>query len=239
MLYARVATGSLPGNTNGIGFPPVQAESVTNHEAGLKSEFLERKGMIDLSVFYMDWKDIQIFNRDGFFLINGGTAVSQGMELASSWSPLDALRVGYNAVYTQAELTHLVPAAQYYLTGYQLPQVAKWSMSFTGDYDWVLTDFWHAHVGGAWRWIGPLWTLAVQSRSLGGGATLQLPGYALLDLNASIAKGSLALRVFVRNLADTRASKTGHIWTDPTAAVYTEDYLVQPRTIGVGIDYAF
>jgi len=66
-----------------------------------------------------------------------------------------------------------------------------------------------------------------------------LPGYALLDLNASIAKGSLALRVFVRNLADTRASKTGHIWTDPTAAVYTEDYLVQPRTIGVGIDYAF
>jgi iron complex outermembrane recepter protein len=239
MLYGTMATGLLPGNTNGIGFPPVQAESVTNHEAGLKSEFLERKATIDLSVFYIDWKDIQIFNRDGFFLVNGGTAVSQGAELASSWSPLEALRFGYNATYTRVEFTDLVPAARYYLTGYQLPQVPELSMSFTGDYDWALTELWHAHAGGAWRWIGALWSLAVESRSLGGAPTMQLPAYSVFDLNASIAKGALTLRAFAQNLADTRASMHGHIATDPTGATHTEDFLVQPRTIGVGIDYTF
>jgi iron complex outermembrane recepter protein len=239
MVYGRVATGSLPGTTNGIGFPSVQAEHVTNYETGLKSEFLERTGMIDLSVFYMNWNDIQLSNPD-HYIFNGGTAFSQGVELASSWSPLPALRFGYNATYTKAEFTNLAPAARYYLTGYQLHQVPKWSMSFTADYDWALMDRWHAHVGGACSWIGPLWSLPVSSRSLGGEPTMQLPGYSVLDLNAGIAKGALALRIFARNLADTRASMHGRLATDPTGTIaYTEDYLVQPRTIGVAIDYTF
>jgi hypothetical protein len=113
-------------------------------------------------------------------------------------------------------------------------------MSFTANYDWALTDRWHADVGGAWSWIGPLWSLPVQSRSLGGAPTMQLPGYSVLGINAGIAKGALALRIFARNLADTRASMHGRLATDPTATIaYTEDYLVQPRTIGVGIDYTF
>jgi iron complex outermembrane recepter protein len=186
----------------------------------------------------VNWKDVQLGLATPFYL-NGGTAVSQGMELASSWSPLGALRFGYNATYTQAEFTHLAPAVQYYLTGYQLPQVPSWSMSFTADYDWTLTDLWHAHLGGAWVWTGPLWSLPVMSRSLGGAPTMQLPGYSVLDLNAGVAKGALALQVFARNLADTRASLHGRISTDTSGVTHTEDYLVQPRTIGVGIDYRF
>ncbi len=62
-------------------------------------------------------------------------------------------------------------------------------MSITADYDWALTGLWHAHVGGAWRWIGPLWALLVESRSLGGAPTLELPAYSILDLNTSLATG--------------------------------------------------
>ena len=243
MLYARVATGSLPGGANDPGFPAVKADSLTNYEMGLKSGFLDGKGMIDLSVFYIDWKDIQIQDFEGGGLyINGGTAVSRGVELASSFSPVYALRLGYNAAYTRVEFTRLAPAAQYYMTGYQLPQVPKWSMSFTADYDWSLTDAWRAHVGGAWRWIGPQWSLPVYSRSQGGAPTVELPGYSILDLNVSIARGPLALEVFARNVADTEASRHGHFGVDTTGAIAvagTEDYMVQPRTIGIGFDYAF
>ncbi len=91
------------------------------------------------------------------------------------------------------------------------------------------------------RWIGPLWTLVVQSRSQGGAPTLELPAYSLLDLNASVAKGPLALRVFARNLTDSRASRHGHPPSiDPTTMIAGwEAFVVQPRTIGIGIDYAF
>ena len=244
MLYGHVATGSQPGNTNGPGFPPVKAERLTSYEMGLKSEFLDRKGMIDLTVFYIDWNDIQLYTHDyvnGFSLVNGGTAVSRGVELASSWAPMHALRFGYNAAYTHAEFTELDPAVQYYMTGYQLPQVPDWIMSVTADYDWALAGQWHAHVGGAWRWTGSQWALVVLNRSCGCQETLDLPAYSLIDINASVSKGPLTLRTFARNLSDSHASRHSHPpYVDPTTMIAQWGaYVVQPRTIGIGVDYAF
>ncbi len=70
--------------------------------------------------------------------------------------------------------------------------------------------------------------------------TRELPAYSVLDVNASIAKAPLVLRVFVRNLADIRASRHGHLGIDPTGTVgRTEDFMVRPRTVGVGADYSF
>jgi iron complex outermembrane recepter protein len=244
MLYGSVGTGSTPGTMNDPGFPPVKADSLISYEAGLKSGFLDGKGMVDLTVYYIDWKDIQIVDQgqDPWLAINGGTAVSKGVELTSSFSPVYALRLGYNAAYTRAEFTRLVPAGQYLMTGYQLPQVPKWGMSVTADYDWSLTNAWHAHVGGACRWIGPQWSLVVQSRSHDAAPTVELPTYSILDVNASIARGPLALEVFARNLEDTQASRHGHFGVDTSGAVASagaEDAMVQPRTIGVGVEYSF
>jgi len=54
-----------------------------------------------------------------------------------------------------------------------------------------------------------------------------------------IAKDRLAIKVFARNLLDTRAALHNHIIGDdagvPTQA---EDYILQPRTIGVGFDFS-
>jgi outer membrane receptor protein involved in Fe transport len=243
MLYGHVATGSQPGNTNGPGFPPVKAERLTSYEVGLKSEFLDRRGMFDLTAFYIDWNDIQLKDEiDGFYIVNGGTAVSRGVELASSWSPLHALRFSYNATYTRAEFTKLDAAVQYYMIGYQFPQVPTWTMSLIADYEWALSGLWHAHVGGAWRWTGSQWALVVQSRSHGGQETLELPAYSLVDLNANVSKGPLTLRTFVRNVTDSQASRHSHAppTIDPgTMMARWDAFLVQPRTIGIGVDYTF
>ena len=74
----------------------------------------------------------------------------------------------------------------------------------------------------------------MQSRSLGGGPTLENPSYSVLDLNAGIAKDRLAIKVFARNLLDTRAALHRNIVGGPQA----EDYIVQPRTIGVGFEFS-
>jgi iron complex outermembrane recepter protein len=241
MLYARAATGSQPGNPNGFlaGIPPaVGAESLTNYETGLKADLLEHRALMNLTVFHMDWKDVQINVPNGGlnFTANVGNAVSQGLELESSYTPVGGLALGYNAAYTQAEFTRVLPEVQYILTGYQLPNTPKWSMSLTVDYGWSLPSDWQAHAGGGFRWIDQQWSLVVQSRSLGGGPSYELPSYSVIDLNAAVAKGRLKLRAFVRNLTDRRASLQTVAESPSSPPIYK---ILQPRTLGIGLDYSF
>ena len=196
-------------------------------------------------MFYINWDDIQLgknFGDDGFGWANGGNATSQGVELTSSYAPLAGLRLGFSAAYTQSELTTVSPDIEvHFLLGYQLADIPKWSMMLTTNYDWALTDEWHAHVGGALRWIDKRWdTIGVQSRSAGGGSTTEMPAYSVLDLNASITRGPLVLRAFVRNLTDTRANLHSFIQGNGADWPYSlQARILQPRTIGVGFDYAF
>jgi outer membrane receptor protein involved in Fe transport len=72
--------------------------------------------------------------------------------------------------------------------------------------------------------------------------TLELPAYSLVDLNASVSKGPLTLRTFVRNLTDSHASRHSHAppGIDPASHVaHWDAFVVQQRTIGVGVDYSF
>jgi iron complex outermembrane recepter protein len=251
MLYARVATGSQPGAPIGPeysiqpGVPPI-IEKVTSYESGVKSEFLEHAALVDLSVFYMNWVNIELPNTNtataASYTANGGNATSKGAELTSTFSLLRGLTLGWNGAYTQSEFTSVNPGLQYVLPGYQLSNVPKWATATTIDYEWSLRNGWQARMGGSARWVDEEWgsTSAVQSRSLGGAPTVQLPSYAVLDLNAGAANGPLALKIFARNLTDKRAILQSNVIVDHAdMPVQIEHYLLQPRTIGVGLDYTF
>lgn len=238
LLYARVATGSQPASLNGVDFPTSRPERLISYEAGIKSEWPEHTALLNVSVFDIDWREIQLFGSGGA-VANGGDAESRGLELLSSYSPLPGLKLGYVAAYTQSQFTKLLPVASPLLTGYQLPQVPKWSMIFSGAYDWLLTDAWHAELGGGLRWIDREWGVLVSSRSLGGGPTIEKPSYSVLDLHAGITKDRIAIRLFVHNVADTRATLHNNVLVDNSGTpVQSGSLIVQPRTIGVGFDYS-
>ena len=86
----------------------------------------------------------------------------------------------------------------------------------------------------------------------GGFPTIESPAYSVLDLNGGVAIDRVTLKVFARNLLDSRAilhkrlvgffpadnsglSKDG----DAAVPVQSEAFIIQPRTIGVGFDYSF
>jgi len=246
MLYGRVATGSQPNSLlvpqTGISASD-KGETATNYEVGVKSEFLERHALIDLTVFHLNRdRMLALVFESGVFHAapNSGTAAAQGLELTSSYSPLRGLTFGYHAAYTQSAYTNVAPAAQVQLTGYQLRNVPRWDMSITAAYDWALTYSWHAHVGGDLRWVDEEWDEYVQSRPLGGYPAAALPSYTVLNLNAAVARGPLAVKFFARNLADKRAYlNSSVIVNDYNTPVQVENYLLQPRTVGIGFDYAF
>jgi outer membrane receptor protein involved in Fe transport len=220
-----------------------QGETDINYEVGVKSEFLERRALIDLTLYHLNRNRILtgVLNSSTFnYISNGGSATAKGLELTSSYSPLEGLTFGYNAAYTRCTYTEVNPAAQYQLIGYQLKNVPKWGMSITAAYDWALTDSWHAHVGGDFRSVGQEWDFYVQSRSLGGYPIAALPSYTVLDLNAAIARGPLSLKFFARNLTDKRADLNSDvIVNDYNTPVQVEHYVLQPRTVGIGFDYVF
>ena len=242
MLYMRAATGYQPSIP-----PTAKAETLINYEVGLKSEFLDRKALFDLTVFYIDCNNIQTPTSIAPLGVttNGPQGRSEGLELTGAISPLSGLNLGYVAAYTEAGYTHVIPGPPLFLlAGYQMGNVPKWSLSVTADYDWEPIDRWHAHLGGVLRWIDTEWgttgaAVAITSVESGAPAAL-LPSYSLLDLNASMAKGPLTLKVFARNVTDQRAWLNAVFnYGPPTAPEQSAVTIIQPRTIGVGFDYAF
>lgn len=113
MGYATVSRGFKSGGFNdalgdatGISFDP---ETLWNYEGGVKSTLLEGRLQANVSVFYMDWKDIQISadNPDtpvfDPIILNAGAAHSQGVELELMSRPTDRLTLGLNAAILEAE----------------------------------------------------------------------------------------------------------------------------------------
>jgi hypothetical protein len=91
---------------------------------------------------------------------------------------------------------------------------------------------------GVIRWIDKRWSQLGAKSASGGVPTMELPAYSAVDLNASIARPLCAS--FVRNLTDTRGKLSAFVqgYSDsPPASI--EERILQPRSIGVGFEYAF
>lgn len=249
MAYVRAASGYRPGgpNTPIEGIPPTfDADTLINYELGLKSTFLDRRARVDVAVYRIDWSKVQLVavaNNLGYFA-NGGKAVSQGLELATQYSPVQGLTLGLNAAYTDAHLTRVTPATTYLLTGYQLPGAPKSSFALTADYDWSLTSRWAARVGGAFRHVSNQWLAIVESESPSSSPTVQAPAYSFLDLNAGLRDEHFNFTLYARNVTNSRAitaaSLQGLVVTNSaTGNSQINTSFLQPLTIGIGVDYAF
>jgi iron complex outermembrane receptor protein len=240
MAYFRVATGYAPGGANtpypGVPQATVGAERLTSYEVGLKSEFFERRALLDVAVFHIDWKDIQLnaLLNGISYSTNGGAARSDGIELSTSYSPVQDLTLGLNTAYTDAHLTSLNPnVSTPFILGTQLQNVPKWTVSGTADYRWNLSSKLTAHVGGGVRWTDQ----ETGAEQAGGVPYFVLPSHTIVDANSSIVSGSWTFRIFANNLTNSRAHSFGLIdQSAVTGSIPQIDYtLIQPRTIGAGI----
>lgn len=248
MLYAKVATGYQPGGPNVAlpNVPPsVDSSTTTNYEIGLKSQFLDGRARFDVTVYRIDWQDIQVgaIASGVSFLTNAGEAVSQGLEFTSILLPTNQLMLTFTAAYTDAELTEDGPLVAGFRTGFdgnQLPYVPELSWSATADYNIPMQGRWNANLGAGIRWQGERET-ALTSTLPTAYDSPPLDSYYALDLHAGVTNGSWAFRAYARNVTDERAylaiaPLTGAI-TGVTQVVTAVP--IQPRTVGVAVDYTF
>ena len=241
MAYVRVASGYQPGGPNLAlpGVPPtVGSSTLTNYELGVKTFLDQRRLVVDLSAFYIDWKKIQVSATNGVnsFIVNGGTASSEGFELATQYMPIEGLRFGLNAAYTDAKLTEDI-ASIGGVSGDELPYSPRWSGSFTADDVFARwgTD-WTARAGAGLRFDG-----ARESTVNHSPLAVPIKAYEAVDLNADVSNDHWTFRLFVKNLTNKYVFVTESALTN--AATGTIDQItgvpLQPREIGVGFDVKY
>ncbi len=267
LLYGRIASGYQPGGPNVAlpGVPPAVASStLLSYEAGLKSDYLDHRIIFDITGYHLDWTDIQVpavVNNIGV-LANGGQATSNGVELSLGVRPITGLELGLNGSYTDATFDTDVPALSA-TAGQRLPNIPQWQGSITADYYFPLwgahsqpiqpvaadgkdaktvvavagttqSAGWTGHVGAGLRLVGD------RRSTPTAGQDFPLDSYAALDLNADISNDHWTVRVFAKNVTDNRAYQSLGAFT---TLVGTIDHLtgvpIQPRTIGVEVDFKF
>ena len=112
-MYATIARGSKSGgfvsNTynvaeDGFQFAP---ERSTNYEAGVKSTFGSGLATVNLSIFRMNFEDLQQSaydpDRRTFFTRNAAEARSEGAELEVQLIPTDSLSLNASVAYLDAK----------------------------------------------------------------------------------------------------------------------------------------
>src|SRR5277367_1691259 len=159
MLYARAASGFRPGGPNfvlspGLGNPTFKPDRLWSYELGEKSTFLDKRASLDIDVYDILWKDIQVTVNVGGVnqLENAGTARVTGAEMAFNYRILSALTLGGSAAYTNARLTSIPTVIDVSTVGVRLPLSPRFNFALIGTYDVDLSGGYTGSINVTDRW---------------------------------------------------------------------------------------
>jgi iron complex outermembrane recepter protein len=248
MVYLRVATGYRPGGPNTVFNPDAgipnqfKSDRIVNYEAGFKSWLLNRRVLLDVSAFQINWKDVQIglvdFTTQTGYFANGKAARSRGVEWESAYLVTPGLRLGLVATWVDAVLTEALPENSTIVgpAGARLPGAPRISGAITANYTVPLSEKWSAVAGGIYRYSGSHYSGLSTDPN-----TLRLSSYSTVDLNAGVTSNAWSVNLFARNVANKRAYIQENLSTDlaTNQPLAISGALLQPRTIGLSIDKRF
>lgn len=241
MVYGLVSEGFRFGepNTAGLSTYPVpsgsKSDSLINYELGTRTRWAGGRLLLDATLFYVDWKDIQLrLQTPDFFnyASNGGKAYSRGVELSATWRPVDAFDWQASATWQHARLDEDL-LILYYGTapaGSQLPGSADWTVSnlltyhFDARFDPTLSLS-HQYVGGG---------ISDLNSAVPGVTPNRQGNYNLFDLRYRMTFGTTDVTLFGSNLTDKRG-----ITRSVTETNGIGEGLVRPRTYGVTVHWRY
>lgn len=242
MTYARIATGYRPGGPNStcilLGVPcSYGPDKTSNYEIGLKGDVADHLLDFDASIYYIDWRDIQLAlvkespsGSLGYYA-NGSRAKSQGAELTLNFRPVKGVRFGASLSYSDAVLTQALPPSSQVSApaGSRLPFSSRVSGSLSADYDFHVSGDLTGFVGASVAYVGDRYN------SFGGAGREILPPYERTEVHGGFRYKSWSADIFVNNALDERGILSGTFGALGLPAVT----YVQPRTVGLNLSWAF
>ncbi len=245
-IYGRVATGYRPGGPKPVVPNPInpvtpsyKSDTTTNYEVGFKGQLFDKILTVDVAVFQIDWKDIQISTlvptATTPFRVpdNAGTARSRGVEWSFALVPARGLTLGVVGAYVDAKLTRDAPGLGAF-NGDRLPYVPDWTNTVNLDYRFTLGEG-TVSVGGSWNHIGER-----RSNFTGDGITIglvRLPKYDTFSAQLGIELRNIRAELFMRNIGNKYAvlDYTSNSGSGLTGSAQ----ILQPFTAGATIGFKF
>jgi iron complex outermembrane recepter protein len=220
-------------------FPPVKSDNLKNYELGIKGDLWDRRVSFDTSVYYIDWQGVQqtVTTNVGTVAspinlgtaINGSSASGLGVDFAMTTRPVPQLTLGIDVSWNDLTMDKdvLSGTAILFHRGDRLQLSPQYTAGTSGDYTMPL--------GGS-GYKGQLsvsanYTSAQQLRSV----TTVTRGDSILIARASfaiVAPARWEVTVFADNLTNEDGSPVKTILLVPNW-----DLRVQPRTVGLQLDY--
>jgi outer membrane receptor protein involved in Fe transport len=241
--YVRYATGYRPGGVNFVSISPTTGLPVTgenydsddlnSYELGLKHEADDGRWAIDVSGYYIDWNDIQIFGRRNSVSVRTnapGGATIKGAELAFSSHPVAGLSLSVSLNLQEARLKEADPDLRA-AKDERLPNSPDQSGTLGADYTFPSAS-WNPSVGATIRYASR--RTSGYDSGIGARRQYELPAYTMVDLRAGATVGRVRIQAYARNLFDKRAELSAYTtYGSPLVTI------AQPRTVGLtaSIDY--
>ena len=242
MAYARFASGYRPGGPNPTcKLYPVPCEygpdKTRNYELGVKGDTADHVLSYDASLYYIDWKDIQLQVANPVnsftYYTNASKAASRGLELSGQARPLQGTTVSAWIALNDATLKSSLPtdSTVYGAAGDRLPYASRVSGNLSVRRDFPLTANVSGFAQGSMSYVGDRKEIFVAP----GQTRFNLPGYMQANLSAGVRYNSWVASLFVNNLTDKRG-----LLSMPQIGVTTFGALyIQPRTVGLSIADSF
>ncbi len=245
MTYVSAARGFKAGGFNGRASTafaadiPFDPEYVWTYEAGVKTEWLDNRLLLNGAAFYSDYSNLQLTTVTSdpagsiqAIVQNAGKARIDGFELEGTAIPLDGWNVDFGLGYLDAAYTRLSPTVTGVTLGDRLVKTPKWSLTIGSDYTF----------GMAWGDLTLRADYSYRSKVenvAGNDPLLAQNGYGLFSANATIRpEGAFwSLVLFGTNLADERYIANGLSGLD---SVGTADVTYgRPREFGARLNVDF
>ena len=246
LIYVKTSKGfrsggfQLRGGATVTDFTPFNPETVTDYEAGLKSEFLDRRLRFNTAAFYSDYQNIQrtgIVPRAGgglsTIVTNAAKGVVKGLEAEVTAIPIERLELGASIGITRPKYKRFVDASGD-RSQEEFEGVPKFTAAASAQYT-VPISVGDLSLQGDYAWTGR----QVWGKNLAPPATVS-KGYSLVNARAALklAKPNLELAVFAKNLFDTRYKYFALDLFGPGLGVIV-GYFGAPREVGVQATYSF
>jgi outer membrane receptor protein involved in Fe transport len=175
-------------------------ETSWNYETGMRSELIKNRLHAELTLFYMDVKDLQITKfvdgGSGRILSNAGKAKSFGVELSLRTILSNEFTADLNYGYTNATFRDYNNDTENFKGNY-IPYTPQHTLSVGLQYNKLLRNsridqiFASTQCNGA----GKIYRNEANQ--------LSQPFYAIVNTQAGVRKGNVSFNFWVRNLTDT------------------------------------
>jgi iron complex outermembrane recepter protein len=256
MLYASAAKGfriggsnsllgsvceaalTIAGITNGA---PFKSDSLWSYEVGTKNSWFGGRVKSRLSVFRIDWKNIQqttslaaVDPICGFNVTtNSGAAVSKGAEIEVDAAPLEHLTLNVAAGYDNAKITEATPGSLT-VVGQPINEVPKWTGSATAQYSVPLSEL-SLFIRGQYTYSGSRTSFVNVLPPAG----RPLNSYSLVNLRVGVDQGPWEAALFARNLFNAHAEIGDLAGENAELLGRPRWFIATPRTIGLWLRRAF